>query len=112
VGAAGRHGVCHLADLAGETALAAQPALAGLLSESLPGALRPADEFHRELVSTALAYLDHGQRLDHAAAALHVHPNTVRYRLRRLASLGVEVGEPLTVLEKLRLWWALRTWLD
>jgi PucR C-terminal helix-turn-helix domain len=109
---AGRHGVWHLADLAGEIALAAQPTLSGLLSEALLGRLRPADEFHRELVSTALAYLDHGQRLDHAAAALHVHPNTVRYRLRRLASLGVEVGERLTVLEKLRLWWAFRTWLD
>jgi hypothetical protein len=115
---AGRHGVCRLVDLAGETALAAQPELAGLLSGSLLGALRPDDDFHRELVSTALAYLDHGRRLDHAAAALHVHPNTVRYRLRRLreitglTALGADPGERLTVLAGLRLWWAFRTWLD
>jgi hypothetical protein len=68
-----------------------------------------------ELAGTALAYLDHGRRLDHTAGALHVHPNTVRYRLRRLgeitgtASFGAEPAEPLTVLETLRLWWPLRS---
>jgi hypothetical protein len=114
---AGLHGPRTLVDLAGETALAAQPLLAGLLSAELLGALKPGDEFHRELASTALSYLDHGQRLDHTAAALHVHPNTVRYRLRRLQeitglpSVAAEPGERLTVLETVRLWWALRTWL-
>jgi len=114
---AGLRGPHRLVDLAGETALAAQPLLAELLSAELLGALKPADEFHRELVSTALAYLDRGQRLDHTAAALHVHPNTVRYRLRRLPeitgmpSIAAESGERLTVLETVRLWWALRTWL-
>jgi DNA-binding PucR family transcriptional regulator len=113
----GRHGPHALVELAGETALAAQPLLAGLLSAELLGALKPGDEFHRELASTALSYLDHGQRLDHTAAALHVHPNTVRYRLRRLQeitglpSVAAEPGERLTVLETVRLWWALRTWL-
>jgi PucR C-terminal helix-turn-helix domain len=111
-------GLRSLLDLAGETALAAQPLLADLLSTSLLGQLRAADEFHRELASTALAYLDHGQRLDHTAAALHVHPNTVRYRLRRLHEITgtppitAEPGERLTVLETVRLWWALRTWLS
>ncbi|WP_344936460.1 helix-turn-helix domain-containing protein [Actinoplanes nipponensis] len=37
-------------------------------------------------MSTAMAYLDHGQRLDHTAAALHVHPNTVRTGCRRCTS--------------------------
>jgi hypothetical protein len=110
-------GVRSVLDLAGETALAAQPLLADLLSAALLGQLKPADDFHRELASTALVYLDHGQRLDHTAAALHVHPNTVRYRLRRLheitgmPSIAAEPGERLTVLETVRLWWALRTWL-
>ena len=110
-------GLRSVLDLAGETALAAQPLLADLLSAALLGALKPNDDFHRELASTALAYLDHGQRLDHTAAALHVHPNTVRYRLRRLHEItgmppiGAEPGERLTVLETVRLWWALRTWL-
>jgi hypothetical protein len=114
----GRRGLYTVADLAGEVALAGQARLAELLSDALLGGLRPADEFHRELASTALAYLDHGQRLDQTAAALHVHPNTVRYRLRRLQdltgmpSIPAENGTRLTVLQTLRWWWALHTWLD
>jgi PucR C-terminal helix-turn-helix domain len=105
-------GICDVVDLAGETALAAQPMLAGFLSSGLLGALDPADDFHRGLVSTALAYLDHGQRLDLTAGALHLHPNTVRYRLRRLQDL-TGFGTPpegLPVLETVRWWWALRAW--
>ncbi len=114
----GRAGLHLLVDHAGELALRAQPLLADLATAAVLGALRTEDDFHRELVSTALAYLDHGQRLDHTAAALHVHPNTVRYRLRRLYELaGVplvpgEPGEGLTVLATVGLWWALRTWRD
>nr|WP_296074595.1 PucR family transcriptional regulator [uncultured Actinoplanes sp.] len=105
-------GVRKVADLAGETALAAQPMLAGFLTSDLLAALDRADEFHRRLASTALAYLDHGQRLDRTAAALHLHPNTVRYRLRRLAELTGfgDSGEHLPVLETVRWWWALHTW--
>ncbi|MER5265623.1 helix-turn-helix domain-containing protein [Actinosynnema sp. NPDC002837] len=116
-GRAGRRGVHDLTDLAGEVALAAQPVLADLLRGSLDG-LDHDDDFHRELVGTALVYLDHGQRLGHAAAALHVHPNTVRYRLDRLAELtgtpwdDSGADDPSTVLGTLRHWWALRTWLD
>ena len=105
-------GLCDVADLAGETALAAQPLLASFLSDGLLAALVPGDDFHRELVATALAYLDHGQRLDRTASALHLHPNTVRYRLRRLADLTgfVTSGEDLPVLDTIRWWWALHAW--
>ncbi|MCU7725013.1 helix-turn-helix domain-containing protein [Actinoplanes sp. KI2] len=105
-------GICDVVDLAGETALGAQPMLAGFLSSGLLGALDPADDFHRGLVATALAYLDHGQRLDLTAGALHLHPNTVRYRLRRLQDL-TGFGTPaegLPVLETIRWWWALHAW--
>ncbi|MEV4641802.1 helix-turn-helix domain-containing protein [Actinoplanes sp. NPDC049548] len=102
-------GMHDVVDVAGETALAAQPMLAGFLSRSLLGALNPGDEFHHDLVSTALAYLDEGQRLDRTAEALHLHPNTVRYRLRRLQEL-TGLGERLTVLDTVRWWWALRSW--
>ncbi|GHJ13106.1 helix-turn-helix domain-containing protein [Micromonospora sp. AKA38] len=109
-------GLRRVTDLAGETALAAQPALAELLRDALLGALDPADEFHRELATTALAWLDHGQRLDQTAAALHVHPNTVRYRLRRLREVTggppVEEGARCTVPQTVHWWWALRSWLD
>jgi PucR-like helix-turn-helix protein len=105
-------GLCDVTELAGETALAAQPMLAAFLSEGLLAALQPGDDFHRELVTTALAYLDHGQRLDRTASALHLHPNTVRYRLRRLQDLAGfgAAGEDLPVLETVRWWWALRAW--
>ncbi|WP_435589309.1 helix-turn-helix domain-containing protein [Micromonospora chalcea] len=109
-------GLRQVTDLAGETALAAQPVLAELLRGTLLGALDPADDFHRELAGTALAWLHHGQRLDQTAAALHVHPNTVRYRLRRLRELTggppVEEGARCTVPETVHWWWALRSWLD
>ena len=105
-------GICDVVELAGETALAAQPLLARFLSDGLLGGLDPADDFHRELVATALAYLDHGQRLDLTAGTLHLHPNTVRYRLRRLQDLAGfgTAGEGLPVLETVRWWWALRSW--
>lgn len=110
---AGR-GYHDLTALAGEIAVAAQPLLAGLLTTEMLGALDPANPFHRELAATALAYLDHGQRLRPTAEALHLHPNTVRYRLDRLAEL---TPLPLTenaggrVLDAVRSWWALHHWL-
>ncbi|MGY3518866.1 PucR family transcriptional regulator [Micromonospora sp. PTRAS2] len=115
---AGLRGLHRVVDLAGETALAAQPALADLVSGELLAALDPADEFHRQLASTALTYLDHGQRLDRTAEALHLHPNTVRYRLRRVQELTAmpptlaEPGGRWPVPQTVRWWWALRTWLD
>jgi hypothetical protein len=105
-------GLCDVVDVAGEAALAAQPMLAAFLSDGLLAALQPGDDFHRELVGTALAYLDHGQRLDRTATALHLHPNTVRYRLRRLRDVTGfgAAGDDLPVLETVRWWWALRAW--
>ncbi|ANN20200.1 hypothetical protein SD37_34475 [Amycolatopsis orientalis] len=109
-------GLHEVADLAVETALAAQPGLAALLGGALLGALTRGDAFHEQLVSTALAYLDHGRRLDQTAAALHVHANTVRYRLGRLgeitgASLDLpEDDDGSQVRHTVAWWWALRTW--
>ncbi|MEV4343771.1 helix-turn-helix domain-containing protein [Actinoplanes sp. NPDC049596] len=106
---AGLSGLCRVTDLATETALAAQPLLAEMLSTELLGALDPADDFHRQLASTALAYLDRGRRLDQTAETLHLHPNTVRYRLRRLGEL-TGFTEPASLTEAVRWWWALRCW--
>ncbi|WP_370962437.1 helix-turn-helix domain-containing protein [Amycolatopsis sp. cg9] len=107
----GRH---DLTALAGGLALAAQPLLADLLTTSLLGSLDPANPFHRELAATALAYLDHGQRLRTTAEALHLHPNTVRYRLDRLAELtplALPENSGGRVLDAVRSWWALHHWL-
>ncbi|MBT2213240.1 helix-turn-helix domain-containing protein [Actinomadura sp. NEAU-AAG7] len=114
--AAGLHGMRHLADLALPTATAAEPALGGLLADALLGGLDPRDPFHRELAATALAYLDHGGRIAPTAAALHVHANTVKYRVRRVQEL---TGRPLldppagaAVTRAANWWWALRHWLS
>ncbi|WP_245777916.1 PucR family transcriptional regulator [Lentzea xinjiangensis] len=111
-------GVRSLTDLAGETALAAFPALADTLADALLGQLDPKSTFHHEMVATALCYLDHGGRLSATAAALHIHANTVRYRLDRLVELtGADLGENPDagrshVLTTLHTWWALRSWID
>ncbi|GAA4657665.1 helix-turn-helix domain-containing protein [Streptomyces chumphonensis] len=110
-------GLHRLTDLAVEIALDAQPRLAELLCRDLLGALDPADAFHRELALTARAYFDHGMRQDQTAAVLHVHPNTVRYRLGRLAALtgtlpeAADPGARPSLLTGLHWHWALRTWL-
>ena len=39
------------------------------------------------LIETLAAYFQHGSSLEGAARALFVHPNTVRYRLRRVAEV-------------------------
>ncbi|MFI5585558.1 helix-turn-helix domain-containing protein [Amycolatopsis sp. NPDC051758] len=109
-----RRGYHDLTALAGEIALTAQPLLGDLLTADLLGALDPGNPFHHELAATALAYLDHGQRLRTTAEALHLHPNTVRYRLDRLAELtplSLTENAGANVLDSVRSWWALHHWL-
>jgi PucR C-terminal helix-turn-helix domain len=61
--------------------------------------LRPLDELtpaaRRRLEETALAYLSHKGNAAGAARALHLHPQTVRYRLSRLRELlGDALDDP------------------
>jgi DNA-binding PucR family transcriptional regulator len=46
------------------------------------------EEHHTNLVETLRAWLDAFGDIATASAALYVHPNTFRYRLRRLAEVG------------------------
>jgi PucR C-terminal helix-turn-helix domain/GGDEF-like domain len=46
------------------------------------------------LLDTVMTYLEHGNSLEHTARLLFVHPNTVRYRLRRVSELtGLVPGD-------------------
>ncbi|MEU5882569.1 helix-turn-helix domain-containing protein [Spirillospora sp. NPDC047279] len=109
---AGLTGLRDLTDLALLTVTRAEPELGRLLSAGLLAELDPADPFHRELAETALAYLDHGGRVEDTAAALHVHGNTVKYRLRRLRELtGRSPSDAAAVEPAAHWWWALRSWL-
>jgi hypothetical protein len=48
-----------------------------------------------DLLATAAAFLDGGSSVEGAARVLFVHPNTVRYRLRRVTeTIGYELAAP------------------
>ena len=52
------------------------------------------------LLATAQGWFDHGGSAERAGEALYCHPNTVRYRLRRLQELtGRTLTEPWAVAE-------------
>ncbi|NIH83124.1 PucR family transcriptional regulator [Amycolatopsis granulosa] len=54
---------------------------------------------HGELATSLLAYLDAFGDVRSAAAKLHIHPNTVRYRVRRAAEVaGLDLADPLVRL--------------
>lgn len=58
-----------------------------------------------EVARTVASFLDHDQHVDATAAALHVHRNTVHYRLRRFRELtGLDLG---TTDDLLVAWWLL-----
>jgi DNA-binding PucR family transcriptional regulator len=114
--ASGARGLRPVSAAAVDIALAAHEPLGRMLADELLAPLDPSDEFHRLLADTARAYLAHGSKADLTAAALHVHPNTVKYRIRRLGELtggldsAKEPDEALTL--SVRWWWALSTWLE
>jgi DNA-binding PucR family transcriptional regulator len=52
-------------------------------------------QHHTNLVETLRAWLDAFGDIGAAAASVYVHPNTFRYRLRRLAEVGeLDLGDP------------------
>jgi PucR C-terminal helix-turn-helix domain len=101
-------------ELATVIAMDAYPQLGTMLAGQFLAGLDAAKEYHRQLARTAASYLDHGCHADAAAATLHIHPNTVKHRLRRFAEFtgfgaaGRPGGSPTDVLQW---WWALDAWL-
>lgn len=72
------------ADLIAERALAGDRLARETLYRSIYLPLREAGS---PLLDTVASYLDGGRSLEATARALFVHPNTVRYRLRRVADI-------------------------
>lgn len=59
-----------------------------------------------EIEATLREYLAAGAHVETAAERLHIHPNTLRYRLARFEVLaGAQLRDPLVQFE---LWWALQ----
>jgi hypothetical protein len=108
---AGEPGLRTLTELALYSATVAEPELGALLAAELLTGLDGANGFHRELAETVLAFLDHGSRVEVTATALHVHPNTVKYRIRRFQQITGQALERQTVADTAHWWWALRSFL-
>jgi PucR C-terminal helix-turn-helix domain len=86
-----------------ELLLARSPDLAARITERVLGPLEAyAERRSSGLLETLEAFLDCGLDRRQAAGQLHIHPNTLDYRLRRITELtGLEPGRPrdLVLLE-------------
>jgi hypothetical protein len=71
-------------DLLPERALAGDPLAKQTLVDRI---YRPLQAHSADLVATLWSYLDNGRSLEATARELFVHPNTVRYRLKRVSEV-------------------------
>ena len=74
----------HADDLLPERALAGDPLSRKALVERI---YVPLQNHSTELLTTLWCYLDNGRSLEATARELFVHPNTVRYRLKRISEV-------------------------
>jgi DNA-binding PucR family transcriptional regulator len=88
----------------GDLVMEVQVTRPGPARDALERLLEPVSD-HPDLGETLVAYVDAGGRRAEAARALHVHPNTLDYRLNRIADLtGIDPADRVGG-EQLR--WAL-----
>jgi hypothetical protein len=71
-------------DLLPERALAGDPLARSTLVNRI---YKPLQNHSTELLTTLWCYLDNGRSLEATARELFVHPNTVRYRLKRISEV-------------------------
>jgi PucR family transcriptional regulator, purine catabolism regulatory protein len=78
------------------------------LAEQVLGAVLAYDAIHEGgLVPSVRVWLEHDRQTERAARALHVHPNTLLYRIRRFERIS---GRSLASTESLaEVWLAMRT---
>jgi PucR family transcriptional regulator, purine catabolism regulatory protein len=81
--------------------------LRALAAQVLGAALDYDAEHSGDLVPSVRIWLEHDRQTDRAARALHIHPNTLLYRIRRFEQLS---GRSLASTEALaEVWLAMRT---
>ncbi|WP_114855012.1 CdaR family transcriptional regulator [Brachybacterium sp. YJGR34] len=91
----GRSGVQSLETLGWRLAAASRPDVWRHDAERFLTPLASQGDFGDELLAAVRAWAETGQSIPRAAAALVVHPNTVRYRLRRFQELtGTDLSDP------------------
>src|SRR5215217_970562 len=101
----GQEGTLTLADLSIRPAILADEALGDAFAARYLEPLAGMGRLGTELETTLRAWFDQEMRIDDAARTLHVHPNTLRHRLRRFEeATGATLRDPRNLVE---LWWAL-----
>jgi hypothetical protein len=104
-GALGLSGDVSLVDLGLLAAVVSEPEVGDLLVTRYLGALAESRGSGAELEQSLRGYLAAGLSVETAARELVVHPNTLRYRLKRVEELaGVDLRQITDVVD---LWWAL-----
>jgi DNA-binding PucR family transcriptional regulator len=101
----GQEGAVSLADLSIRPAILADEALGDAFAARYLEPLAGLGRLGTELETTLRAWFDEGMRVEDTARALHVHPNTLRHRIRRFEeATGATLRDPRAIVE---LWWAL-----
>jgi hypothetical protein len=101
----GQEGAFSLADLSIRPAILADEALGDAFAARYLEPLEGLGRLGAELDATLRTWFDQEMRIDETAKALHVHPNTLRHRLRRFEeATGATLRDPRHLVE---LWWAL-----
>ncbi|WP_211267328.1 PucR family transcriptional regulator [Nonomuraea candida] len=83
------------------------PATLSALVEHVLGEVLAYDEAHdSRLLKSVRVWMEHNRHVEDAAAVLHIHPNTLAYRLRRFATLtGRDLSSSAAFAE---VWLAIR----
>lgn len=101
----GQEGAFELADLSIRPAILADDALGDAFVARYLEPLAGLGRLGTELEATLRAWFDQEMRVEETARVLHLHPNTLRHRLRRFeAATGATLRDPRMLVE---LWWAL-----
>jgi hypothetical protein len=101
----GQQGAYSLADLSIRPAILADEALGDAFAARYLEPLGGLGRLGAELEATLRTWFDEGRRVEDTARVLHVHPNTLRHRLRRFEeATGANLRDPRHLVE---LWWAL-----
>ena len=99
----GLTGVFTTGDLGLRAAVQQLPEMSQALRDKYVAPLHGSGSLGNELLLTVRAYLEGGSRREAAASKLHVHLNTVGYRIGRFCELtGADLTDFTTVAE---LWW-------
>jgi PucR C-terminal helix-turn-helix domain len=98
-------GTRSLADLSIRPAILADEALGDAFEARYLEPLAALGRLGADLETTLRTWFDEGMRIEETARALHVHPNTLRHRIRRFEdATGANLRRPTDLVE---LWWAL-----